>query len=226
MPAWRSCRWSPAWRRLPRCSRHPDTPRAPERKQESAQEPSGRDRARIQYLLADGFDGSSRGVRVRLTAFSSVLSGMMTFCPPAWHAAQLPSKTFLPTPASAASAGPTLPAKSAPATRAGAAALAACCATLESGNISKASATAAKARTLRSCEQINGWRSTDAARHQQLIHHLFTHSWEEAAPEKKSNMASVTQRVHPSTKCGAVRAACMRRAATLGACGPSLTGRR
>lgn len=38
-------------------------------------------------------------------SFCSVFSGMMTFCPPAWHAAQLAENTDSPLPTSAASAG-------------------------------------------------------------------------------------------------------------------------
>ena len=39
------------------------------------------------------------------TSFSRVFSGMITFCPCAWHAAQLPLKTPSPTAASPAKAG-------------------------------------------------------------------------------------------------------------------------
>lgn len=38
-------------------------------------------------------------------SFSKVFSGMMTFCPPAWQAAQLALKTCSPAPASAAKTG-------------------------------------------------------------------------------------------------------------------------
>ena len=54
-------------------------------------------------------------------SFSRVFSGMMTFCPPAWHAAQLASKIFSPAPGSAAMAGKTATPK------ATAPAAAACC---------------------------------------------------------------------------------------------------
>ena len=64
-------------------------------------------------------------------AFSRVFSGMMTFCPPAWHAAQLALKTCSPAPTSPAKAGETAtPAvTAAPAT----AALTACDIKLETG---------------------------------------------------------------------------------------------
>ena len=39
-------------------------------------------------------------------SFSKVFSGMITFCPPAWHAAQLALKICSPAPTSPANAGP------------------------------------------------------------------------------------------------------------------------
>ena len=66
--------------------------------------------------------------------------------PPAWHAAQLPSKMRSPTAALAAKAVPASPMTRAPATRAGAAAFMAVWATLAIG-ASKASKRAANART-------------------------------------------------------------------------------
>jgi hypothetical protein len=47
-------------------------------------------------------------------SFSRVFSGMITFCPPAWHAAQLALKICSPAPTSAAKAGAASPKAIAP----------------------------------------------------------------------------------------------------------------